>query len=119
LLLFGVNMVTYSRFPWFIFPALGMLVPLVTQLGSLWGDGVSLRRIFFGSNQPGGAAIAATAVLHPDTAESLASREILDGAQGNGIRRAVASRSVILEILGKMTKAEREMLPTDLEDTVK
>jgi serine/threonine-protein kinase len=119
LLLFGINMVTYSRFPWFIFPALGMLVPLVTQLGSLWGDGVSLQRIFFGSNQAAGGEIAASAVVQTSTAETMASKEILDGAHGSVIRRAVGSRGVILEILGKMTKGEREMLPSDLDETVR
>ncbi len=46
-MLFVINAAT-GGFPWFLFPVLGMMVGLMYKLGSLWGDGVTLRQIFFG-----------------------------------------------------------------------
>jgi serine/threonine-protein kinase len=47
----------------------------------------------------------------------LASREVLDGAHGSAIRRAVEDRSAIIEIWKKLSKEERAQLP-ELEATV-
>jgi serine/threonine-protein kinase len=100
-----------------------MGVGLMNQLGSLWGDGVPLGRIFFGANRrddadafPPGAGQNA---LAGDSAMSLAPREILDGPHGAAIRRAGASRQVVMDLIARMTPKEREMLPSDLENTVR
>ena len=47
----------------------------------------------------------------------LASREVLDGAHGSAIRRAVEDRTAILEIWKKLSKEERAQLP-ELDATV-
>ena len=47
----------------------------------------------------------------------LASREVLDGAHGSAIRRAVEDRAAIIEIWKKLSKEERAQLP-ELEATV-
>jgi len=47
----------------------------------------------------------------------LASREVLDGPHGAGIRRAVDDRAAILEIWKKLSKEERAQLP-ELDATV-
>ena len=47
----------------------------------------------------------------------LASREVLEGAHGSAIRRAVEDRAAILEIWKKLSKEERAQLP-ELEATV-
>jgi serine/threonine-protein kinase len=56
---------------------------------------------------------------HPphDAAEDVVTREVLEGPHGVAIRRAVASRQVITDLLARMTPKEREMLPPDLQTT--
>lgn len=46
------------------------------------------------------------------------SPEVLDGPQGAAVRHAAEDRAAILEIVAKMPKADRALLP-DLEPTVK
>ena len=122
-MLLGINVVL-DGFPWVIFPALGMAVGLANQLGSLWGDGVPLRSLFFGSTKR--VDSAAAPLYGVPSAASIADRsldslppEILAGPHGLAIRRAASSRQAVLEMLGRMTQGEREMLPVDLEQTVK
>jgi serine/threonine protein kinase len=121
-MLFGINMATSGDFPWFIFPVLGMGVGVVGMLGSLWGDGVALKQIFFGPNRRGSRHASGTAIdrREPDQlAESIAPPELLHGPHGTTIRKAVSSQQVVNDLLSRMTKREREMLPADLESTVK
>ena len=54
-----------------------------------------------------------------DTSLDLLPPEILAGPHGAVIRKAAASRQAVLDMLGRMTPKEREMLPADLELTVK
>jgi serine/threonine-protein kinase len=119
-MLAGINIVTMPRFPWAIFPILGMSVGLMRQLGGLWGDGVSMKQIFFAppSSNPRQPAIGAGAPQSGGDAASLVPQEILDGPHGVTIRRATASRQVITDLLKRMNAAEREMLPADIEATV-
>jgi serine/threonine-protein kinase len=133
LVLFVIN-ATVRGFPWFIFPTLFMAARLLNQIGSLWGDGVPIRRMFFGSPRETaaqmGAPMAPVAPLHsapqahrpaaPPVAPDVSSvpPDVLDGPHGAPIRRAAASRSAVNEMLARMTAREREMLPPDLEHTV-
>ncbi len=120
-MLFVINIATVGGDPpWFIFPWLGFIVALASQLGSLWADGVPIRRTLFG------------AVAHPlrtpqreassgppvDSASQLAARDVLDGAHGAAIKRAADARRIIEDMLRRTTPKEREMLPVDLESTV-
>jgi len=41
----GINFLTTPEFPWFLFPAMGMGMPLLGQMGSLWADGIGLRQV--------------------------------------------------------------------------
>ena len=50
--------------------------------------------------------------------EKLAPREVLDGPEGGAIRRAVGDRAAILDMLSKMSKQDRALLP-ELDATVK
>jgi serine/threonine protein kinase len=120
LMLAGINIVTMPRFPWAIFPILGMSVGLMRQLGGLWGDGVSMKQIFFAppSSSARPPAIGAGAPQSGSEATSLVPQEILDGPHGVTIRRATASRQVITDLLKRMNATEREMLPADIETTV-
>ena len=107
-------------FPWFIFPVLAFIVALASQLGSLWADGVPIKRTLFG------------AVTHPvpappreipsglpsDNISQLAARDVLEGAHGPVIKRAADARRIIADMLSRTSPKEREMLPPDLEATV-
>ena len=106
---------------WFVFPALGMMIALLFQLGSLWGDGVKLRDVFFGPVRRTASDLRHVphAEVVRDAASAVAAREILDGPHGQSVRKAVASQRVVLDLLQRMTPKEREMLPKDLEATVK
>ena len=119
LMLFFINATVGGDFPWFIFPALGMMVSLVKQIGSLWGDGVPLRRLFIGSPRDTahniGARLAPAAVgsaVAPDL--SFVVPEVLRGPHGAAIHRAAASRAAVGEMLARMTPVERDMLPQDI-----
>ncbi len=135
LMLFGINAATQG-FPWFFFPVGFMAVRLIAQLGSLWADGVPLRRIFFGSPRdtamqmgvpmtpmaPMASSLLAqpSNVNAPPAAPDLSSipAEVLVGPHGVAVRRAATSRAQVHDMLVRMTKAERGMLPPDIEQTV-
>ena len=119
-MLFVINAATGGD-PWFIFPALGMMVALLFQLGSLWGDGVKLRDVFFGPVRRNASDLAHVphAEVVRDAAGSMAAREVLEGPHGQTVRKAVASQRTVLDLLQRMTAKEREMLPKDLDATVK
>ncbi len=42
----AINLAVSPGFLWFLFPAIGMSIPLGQRLASLWADGVHLRDIF-------------------------------------------------------------------------
>jgi serine/threonine protein kinase len=113
-MLVTINAAT-SDFPWSIFPVLGMGVGVVAQLGSLWGDGLSLKRIFFGAQRGRQSGRRSDEPLAPsiDVAP-----ELMRGPHGPSIQRAIASHGAVHDMLARMTKQEREMLPADLTDTV-
>jgi serine/threonine protein kinase len=122
-MLLGINAAT-GGFPWFIFPALAMGVQILNRLGSLWGDGVPLRRILFGSTRPENRAAmppveSAPRALPADPTVGLVPQEVLHGPHGSAIRRAGASRQIVMDLISRMTPNERAMLPADLENTVR
>ena len=83
---------------------------------SLRESGLRLRRVLL---MPRARRVIPT--VQPTGTEralaKLASREVLDGAHGGAIRRAVEDRAAILEIWKKLSKEERAQLP-ELEPTV-
>jgi serine/threonine protein kinase len=115
-MLAGINIVTSPEFAWFLFPVLGMGIGVMAQLGSMWGDGLSLKRIFLGAQRrrrsPGGGHDA------PAGPTLQVAPELLRGPHGPTIQRAVASHAVVNDMLARMTKQERELLPADLPETV-
>lgn len=119
-MLAGINGITSPDFPWAIFPTLGMMVALMKQLGSLWGDDVPVKRILFGpTTKASGAIERAPAATEIDALGAMVSQDILDGSHGPAVRRALASRQIIGDLLKRMTVKEREMLPKDIGETVK
>jgi serine/threonine-protein kinase len=119
--LFAINMLTTPRFPWVVFPALGMGVGLVARISSLWVDGISVRRLF--TRQPHVAVVPTQA--EPDSGRGPAAappriapadlagvpREVLDGPHGGAIREAAESKAIIVDVLAKLSDADRKMLP--------
>ena len=98
-----------------------MWVKLSRRGASLRASGLKLRRVFLMPRARWAlrSSRAAASAVEPNEQrlEKLAPREILDGAQGVPIRRAVEERAAILGILAKLPKSERALLP-ELEPTV-
>ncbi len=123
----GINMLTDPRFPWFLFPAIFMIVGIMKEWGSLWSEGVTLGQILarpsapdlasLGSAGGDGQARALPAPLLEDEAAKLAPREVLAGPYGANVRRAVADRTAILATVASLGKTDRDMLP-DVVPTV-
>jgi serine/threonine-protein kinase len=117
--LFGINAATNHHFWWAVFPAMGMGISLVTEWGKLWSHGVRVRDIF-GTPRDLPASVAPAAITsskQPSTdsdTEQIA--EVLAGPRGSVARQAVADRRAIKDLVGRFTKADRELLP-DVEST--
>jgi serine/threonine-protein kinase len=127
--LFLINVATRGV-PWFVFPSAFLLLSLLTSAGNLWADGVSpvaaLRagwreRIREALGLPGAPASppapASPMLPPPDAAAALVPPEVLDGAHGGVVRRAVADGAQIRDIISKLSQVEREMLP-DVSPTI-
>ncbi|HKN67100.1 MAG TPA: protein kinase [Gemmatimonadaceae bacterium] len=93
-----------------------MSIKLWRRGRSLRESGLRLRRVLL---MPLARRVIPT--VSPSVTErammKLASREVLEGAHGAAIRRAVEDRAAILEIWKKLSKEERAQLP-ELEATV-
>ena len=117
--LFTINILTSPQFFWFVFPALGMGIALITRLSSLWVDGISLRRLFQRQAYSSDALSAprrerveerAMPRLAPPDLSGVP-RDVLDGPHGAAIREAAESKAVIADVLAKLSDADRKMLP--------
>jgi hypothetical protein len=64
-MLFGINMLTNSRFPWFLFPAIFMTVGLVKEWGGLWSEGVTLRQLLARPSAPDLASLGSVGAGAP------------------------------------------------------
>jgi serine/threonine-protein kinase len=103
--------------------ALSPLVPLYMSF-KLWRRGQSLRqrglrlrRVFFSRRSRWAfPAPASTATPSERELEKLATRVVLDGPFGELIRRAAGDRAAIAEIVGKMSKDDRALVP-DIKPT--
>jgi len=119
----AINLVTAPDFLWFLFPAIGMSIPLGQRLASLWADGVHLRDIF-GRNarralkERADAAATVRALPSPaQLARDMVPADVLDGPYGDHVRRAASDRLAVEEVLAKLTKADLELIP-DVAPTV-
>ena len=116
--LFGINLATGPDFWWAIFPAMGMMMGLVNEGGGLWAAGARLSDVFGGSKPlappDANAQLPAPAAHVPGPGEITA--EVLAGPRGGVARQAGADRRAIKDLVSRMSKAEREMLP-DVEQT--
>jgi hypothetical protein len=124
----AINMLTYPRFPWFIFPMLGMGVGLVTRIASLWVDGIPVGKIFrrqpyvtqvlpAGAAAPTPAAAPVSRHRASDADLTGVPREVLEGPHGRTVRDAAEAKAMIRDVLAKLSPADRQMLP-EIQPTV-
>jgi serine/threonine protein kinase len=130
--LFFVNL-AMQGFPWFVFPSAYLVLSTLMRAGNLWADGISPVTALRGSWRERlreSLGLAAAAPAHrsgaipasaparlPDRAASLVPPEVLSGAHGAVVRRAVDDGAQIRDIISKLSSVEREMLP-DVAPTI-
>ena len=121
--LFGINAVTAGPDPfwWAIFPALGMMMGLVNEGGALWAAGARIKDVFGNSSLAHSTQAPALVAAQPSgppqidrDAEMIA--EVLAGPRGDVAKQAVSDRKAIKDLIARMPRADREMLP-DVEGT--
>lgn len=124
-----VNFFTSPRFPWFIFPALGLGLSLASRVGSLWVDGIPIWRLFrrqppTGPETPGepaaagatGARGARASARHrlprlPAPDLSGVSADVLEGPHGATVREAAEAKVLITDVVTRLPESERLSLP--------
>ncbi len=130
--LFGINAATQGggghHFWWAVFPALGMLMGVMSEAGNLWAAGGRLGDVFgnrgrlnAGPDAGSGAAMptlesAPQNPAAPDTDSPGVSREVLVGPRGEVLRQAVNDRRTARDLVGRMSETDRAMLP-DVKET--
>jgi serine/threonine-protein kinase len=122
-ILFFINF-AMRGFPWFLFPSVFLLLSVLMRAGNLWADGISpvtalrsdwrdrIRASLGIENAP-----PAAPALPVDEAAALVPPDVLAGAHGGVVRRAVADRAQVRDIIGKLPAVEKEMLP-DVAPTI-
>jgi serine/threonine-protein kinase len=118
--------------PWFFIPSGILLFDAIRRGGSIWSDGVGpfdafrkgiktklrARQLAARAARAGSPGLpGAPAAIAPHPAERAVSREVIDGAYGDVVRRAFEDRRAIQEIVGSLGDIDREMLP-DVSSTV-
>jgi serine/threonine-protein kinase len=103
----AINALTTPWFPWFLFPTVGMGIPILIQLGSLWADRVKLGQIFGRDEAAASAEVLA----------KLAPPEVLGGPHGAVLRAAIADQTTILGTVARLQASDKSMLP-DVAPTV-
>ena len=122
-MLAAINFAFSPDFLWFLFPAIGMAIPLAQRLASLWADGVRGKDIFGREAQKamqaqGGGASGVAALPSPaQLARQMVPDDVLAGRYGDKVRRAAADRLAVQEVLRKLTKADSDLIP-DVAPTV-
>lgn len=119
----AVNLMFSPDFLWFLFPAAAMTIPLARRLASLWADGVRIQDIFgaeatraLKAQADMGGAVASLPSAS-QVARQMAPADVLAGPYGDHVRRAAADRMAVQEVLGKLTKADKDLIP-DVAPTV-
>ncbi|MEP7380698.1 MAG: serine/threonine-protein kinase [Gemmatimonadota bacterium] len=116
-MLAAINLAFSPTFLWFIFPAIGMSIPLAQRLASLWADGVRFRDIFGREAQKamkaqGDGRSAIRSLPSPaQLAREMVPEDVLAGPYGDYVRRAAGDRLAVQEVLGKLTKADLDLIP--------
>jgi len=118
----AINAMFTPDFPWVIFPALALTIPLAQRFASLWADGVRFKDIFGAEasralKAQGQAAAVAALPTPSQAAQQMVPPDVLAGAYGDHVRRAASDRLAVQEVLAKLTKADKDLIP-DVAPTV-
>jgi len=127
----GINLLTGAPFPWFIFPAFGLGMGLLSRWNRLWSEGVTFDQVFGrdagrrlqaarAATKQALAAGAPAAPSAPDAAAlaaSLAPADVLKGPHGEAVRRAAADRATVLGVVESLASVDRDLIP-DVVPTV-
>jgi serine/threonine-protein kinase len=120
--LFGINAATSGgshHFWWAIFPAMGMMMGLMNEGGSLWAAGARLRDVFGSRRTLPELPNSGSPPPPPpsqDTKDAELIAEVLAGPRGTIARQALADHRTIKDLVGRMSKSDRALLP-DVEAT--
>ncbi|MEO8113721.1 MAG: hypothetical protein ABI655_05040, partial [Phenylobacterium sp.] len=115
--LFMINLATGITSPWFLFPMAGMGFGVVNSYAKLWQAGYTWRDVL--SRPPAPDAVAVPAGKGGKVARQLPAPKFDEyGQQMALITQAHADRLAILKLLDRMSAAERQMLPDDVQGTV-
>ena len=126
-ILAGINFVTSPFVPWFLVPAAVMSLSVLRKGGSLWAEGIRFRDVFGSdarlpangvrgnSSMPGLAGPSPN--VAPQRAAALVTPDVLSGPHGSHVLRAAEDEAEILDAIGRLSKADREMIP-DVKPTV-
>jgi serine/threonine-protein kinase len=122
-LLAGINLFAMPEFWWFLFPTAYMTVDILSKAGSLWADGVGFKQVF-GRRRQGALPAGSRTATDPNPIDSpehyaarLVSADVLEGPHGRSVRRAAADRAAILDVIARLDRPDREMIP-DVVPTV-
>ena len=112
---FGINMATsgWDGFHWWIFPVMGIGMGLMSEGGALWAAGARFKDVFSGS-LPSGAPNQNSppqTLSAPDNQVAGVSAEVLAGPRGDTLRQAVADRKTVIDLVSRLSDAEKKMLP--------
>ena len=128
----GINFVTSPFVPWFLVPAAFMSLSVLRRGGALWAEGIRVRDVFgkdarlpatTGAPPQGASPAASAAAAHlaaqriANRAASLVPPDVLHGAHGASVRRAVEDQAAIVDAIAKLAKTDRDMIP-DVSPTV-
>ncbi|MBS1241732.1 MAG: protein kinase, partial [Gemmatimonadetes bacterium] len=109
---FALNLATGIDSPWFLFPAAGMGIGLLTNYAKLWQSGYSWRDVL--NRPPADDAIRApggakgTRALPPPKREEF-------GAHYQSVLQVHTDRAAIITLMARLSPADKEMLPEVLE----
>lgn len=108
---FALNLATGIDSPWFLFPAAGMGIGLLSNYAKLWQSGYSWRDVL--NRPPAPDALQAPAgkgvrALPPPRAAEF-------GAHYHAVLQVHTDRAAILVLMDKLSPQDRELLPDVLE----
>jgi serine/threonine-protein kinase len=119
-----VNVLTSPDHLWFAFPGAFIFLGILSHAGRLWFDGIPLARLFQRGKLPPESSPDALAPAAPSgkrvdaIALGLAPSHVLAGPHGGVVRRAAEDRISVEDTLGRLDRAEREMIPDVLPTVV-
>jgi serine/threonine-protein kinase len=108
-MLVGINVATGHQFWWCVFPIMAMGLGVVKNITNFWADGIPLRTLLGGPLPPDATTVQSSA---PQPAlPTSGAGDLLAGPLGAVQRQAQADRRSIHDMLGRLSDAERKLLP--------